>query len=73
MMKKINKVKIRINGKIFNLKPKMTLKDVIIKYKIPLKKVAIELNKKIVNKQQIGKIKIKNLDKIEIVHFIGGG
>ena len=72
-MKKINKVKIRINGKIFNLKPKMTLKDVIIKYKIPIKKVAIELNKKIVNKQQLGKIKIKKFDKIEIVHFIGGG
>ena len=72
-MKKINKVKIRINGKIFNLKPKMTLKDVIIKYKIPLKKVAIELNKKIGNKQQLGKIKIKKFDKIEIVHFIGGG
>ena len=72
-MKKINKVKIRINGKIFNLKPNMTLKDVIIKYKIPLKKVAIELNKKIVNKQQLGKIKIKKFDKIEIVHFIGGG
>ena len=72
-MKKINKVKIRINGKNFNLKPKMTLKDVIIKYKIPLKKVAIELNKKIVNKQQLGKIKIKEFDKIEIVHFIGGG
>ena len=72
-MKKINKVKIRINGKIFNLKPKMTLKDVIIKYKIPLKKVAIELNKKIVNKQQLGKIKIKAFDKIEIVRFIGGG
>ena len=72
-MKKINKVKIRINGKIFNLKPKMTLKDVIIKYKKPLKKVAIELNKKIVNKQQLGKIKIKKFDKIEIVHFIGGG
>ena len=40
---------------------------------IPLKKVAIELNKKIVNKQQLGKIKIKKFDKIEIVHFIGGG
>ena len=72
-MKKINKVKIRINGKIIYLKPKMTLKDVIIKYKIPIKKVAIELNKKIVNKQQLGKIKIKKFDKIEIVHFIGGG
>ncbi len=72
-MKKINKVKIKINGKNFTIKPKMTLKDVIYKYKIPEKKVAIELNQKIVNKQNLGKIKIKNFDKIEIVHFIGGG
>ena len=71
-MKKINKVKIRINGKKFLIKPKMTLKDVINKYKIPEKKVAIEINKKIINKQNLQKIKIKNLDKIEIVHFIGG-
>ena len=72
-MKKINKVKIKINGKNFTIKPKMTLKDVINKYKIPEKKVAIELNQKILNKQNLGKIKIKNFDKIEIVHFIGGG
>ena len=72
-MKKINKVKIEINGKKFLIKPKMTLKDVITKYKIPEKKVAIEINEKIVNKENLQKIKIKNLDKIEIVHFIGGG
>ena len=72
-MKKINKVKIKINGKKFQIKPKMTLKDVIAKYKIPEKKVAIEVNEKIVNKQNLQKIKIKNFDKIEIVHFIGGG
>ena len=72
-MKKINKVKIEINGKKFLIKPKMTLKDVITKYKIPIKKVAIEINEKIVNKQNLQKIKIKNLDKIEIVHFIGCG
>ena len=72
-MKKINKVKIKINGKNFIIKPKMTLKDVITKYKIPEKKVAIELNEKIINKQNLRKIKIKNFDRIEIVHFIGGG
>ena len=72
-MKKINKVKIKINGKNFVIKPKMTLKDVITKYKIPEKKVAIELNKEIINKQNLRKIKIKNLENIEIVHFIGGG
>ena len=72
-MKKINKVKIKINGKNFVIKPKMTLKDVITKYKIPEKKVAIELNNEIINKQNLRKIRIKDLDKIEIVHFIGGG
>ena len=72
-MKKINKVKIKINGKNFVIKPKMTLKEVITKYKISEKKVAIELNEKIVNKQNLHKIKIKKFDRIEIVHFIGGG
>ena len=38
-----------------------------------LKKVAIELNKEIVDKNKLNKIKLNNNDKIEIVHFIGGG
>ena len=43
------------------------------KLKIPINKVAIELNQTIVNKKSLGKIKITKNDKIEIVHFIGGG
>jgi len=35
--------------------------------------VAIELNKEIINKKEIKKIKLENNDVIEIVHFIGGG
>ena len=41
--------------------------------KIPINKVAIELNKEIIDKKKIKKIKLKNKDIIEIVHFIGGG
>ena len=41
--------------------------------KIPLKKVAIELNQVIIDKNKTNKIKLKRNDKIEIVHFIGGG
>ena len=41
--------------------------------KIPLNKVAIELNEEIIDKKKISKIKLKKNDKIEIVHFIGGG
>ncbi len=72
-MKKINKVKIRLNGKNYLIKPKMTLKNVIDLYKIPVHKIAIEHNKKIVDKRNLKKIKMKNMDQIEIVHFIGGG
>ena len=46
---------------------------IIKKIKIPLKKVAIELNHEIMDKNKLSKIKLKNNDKIEIVHFIGGG
>jgi len=41
--------------------------------KIPLNKVAIELNEEIIDKKKIKNIKLNKNDKIEIVHFIGGG
>jgi thiamine biosynthesis protein ThiS len=53
--------------------PKFTLKSLITKLKMPLNKIAIELNKKIIDKNRISKIRLKKGDKIEIVHFIGGG
>ena len=72
-MKKIKKIKIKINGKIKTIIDQLTLAKLTTNLKIPLDKVAIELNKEIVNKKKINKIKIKNNDVIEIVHFIGGG
>jgi thiamine biosynthesis protein ThiS len=51
----------------------MTLKKVITRFKIPLDKVAIELNENIIDKKKLNKIKLNDKDKIEIVHFIGGG
>jgi len=72
-MKKINKIKIRINGKYIKIQDKITLLNLMKKLKVPLKKVAVELNRSIVNKKSLGKIKIRKNDKIEVVHFIGGG
>ena len=72
-MKKINKIKIKLNGKFVKIQDKVTLLSLIKKFKIPVKKGAIELNHTIVNKRSLEKIEIKKNDKIEIVHFIGGG
>ena len=68
-----NKIKITVNGKQMQIIPKFTLKSLITKLKMPLSKIAIELNKKIIDKNRISKIQLKKNDKIEIVHFIGGG
>ena len=72
-MNKKNKIKIIVNGKQMTVNLKFSLKNLIDKLKLPIKKVAIELNREIVNKKRISKIILKSKDKIEIVNFIGGG
>ena len=67
------KIKIKLNGRLKSINKNSTLFNIIQKNKIPLKKIAIELNKEIVDKKKIKSINLKNNDKIEIVHFIGGG
>ena len=72
-MKKIKKIKIKINGKLKSISDDYSILDLVKNLKIPLKKVAIELNQEIIDKKNINKIYLKKNDKIEIVHFIGGG
>ena len=72
-MKKIKKIKIKINGKIKSITQDSNLSMVLKNLKIPLNKVAIEFNEEIIDKKKINKIKLNKNDKIEIVHFIGGG
>ena len=67
------KIKIKLNGKLKTINNKSTLFSIVQKNKIPLAKVAIELNQEIVDKKKIKNINLKNNDRIEIVHFIGGG
>ena len=72
-MKKIKKIKIKVNGKFKTIIEDSKLSELLKILKIPLNKVAIELNEEIIDKKKINKFKLKKNDKIEIVHFIGGG
>ena len=72
-MKKVNKIKIKLNGKFSKINETLNLSTFLKELKIPLKKVAIELNQEIIDKNNLKMIKLKKNDKIEIVHFIGGG
>ena len=69
----MKKIKIKVNGKLKVVNRNINLSILIKNLKIQLKKVAIEMNGEIVDKKKLNRIILKNDDKIEIVHFIGGG
>ncbi len=72
-MKKIKKIKIKLNGKEKFIIENSKITTLINDLNIPIKKVAIELNQEILDKKKLNKIKLKKDDTVEIVHFIGGG
>ena len=65
--------KIQLNGKKITINSKSSIQDLLKRYNLINKKIAIELNGIIVPKNRFKKKYLKNKDKIEVVHFIGGG
>ena len=65
--------KIQLNGKKIIIKSNLSILDLLKKYKLNNKQVAIEHNGVIIQKTKLQKKYLKNNDKLEIVHFIGGG
>ena len=65
--------KIQLNGKKITIKPRITIFDLLKRFKLNEKKVAIEYNGIIIPNNNYKKKFLKNNDKIEVVHFIGGG
>ena len=65
--------KIQLNGKKTVISSKMTIYDLLKKFNLINKKIAIEHNGTIIPKLNYKKKKLKDKDKLEVVHFIGGG
>ena len=65
--------KIQLNGRKVLIKSKFSIFDLLKKYKFVDKKIAVEHNGTIIPKVFNKKKYLKNNDKVEIVHFIGGG
>ena len=65
--------KIQLNGKKVVIKSNYSLFELLKKYKLTNKKIAVEHNGTIIPKVKYKEKNLKNNDKIEIVHFIGGG
>ena len=65
--------KIQLNGKKVSIKSNYSLFDLLKRYNLSNKKVAIEHNGIIIPRINYKKKILKSNDKVEIVTFIGGG
>ena len=72
-MDNLNVAKIQLNGSSYEINNETNLNQLLNKLKIQKTKVAIEVNGVIVEKKQYPKVILNKDDKVEIVHFIGGG
>tara|TARA_Y100000590_G_scaffold440717_1_gene566473 strand:+ start:416 stop:634 length:219 start_codon:yes stop_codon:yes gene_type:complete len=72
-MNNLNVAKIQLNGNTYEIKHGTNLDDLINKLKLHKNKVAIEVNGEIVEKNKYPSLILNKNDKVEIVHFIGGG
>ena len=62
-----------INGESRVLSPAETLTALVEQLGMKSDRVAIELNREIVPREQWGQTALKDGDRLEIVHFVGGG
>ena len=69
----LNVAKIQLNGDPYEINNSTNLDGLLNKLKIQKNKVAIEVNGQIVEKDKYSNLILNKDDKVEIVHFIGGG
>jgi len=72
-MNNLNVAKIQLNGDPYEINGRTNLNELLNKLKIQKNKVAIEVNGEIVQKDKYQNLVLNKDDKVEIVHFIGGG
>ena len=72
-MNNLNVAKIQLNGDPHEIIRGSNLTKLLNQLKIKKNKVAIEVNGEIIEKSKYSNLILGKEDKVEIVHFIGGG
>jgi sulfur carrier protein len=62
-----------INGEIKELPKELNLTELLAHFELPSERIAVELNREVVRKKDWATIKVSDGDKLEVIHFVGGG
>jgi len=66
-------LQVYINGKVKDIPEALALSDLVILLELPATRIAVEVNRAVVRRVDWEKTLLANEDRVEIVHFVGGG
>ena len=66
-------IEITVNGEARAVAPGTTVDGLLDELEMPRERVAVELNRRVVRKADWAASELAAGDRIEIVHFVGGG
>jgi thiamine biosynthesis protein ThiS len=66
-------MRVFVNGETKEFSEGLRLHELLERLDLPARRIAVELNKNVIRQQQWGDVVVEDNDKIEIVHFVGGG
>ena len=72
-MNNLNVAKIQLNGDPYEVINGTNLNELLNNLKLQKNKIAIEVNGEIIEKSKYPNLILRRDDKVEIVHFVGGG
>jgi thiamine biosynthesis protein ThiS len=68
-----NLLRLEINGERRELAAGLSLEELVQFLKLKPEQIAIELNQAVVRRTEWASTELKEDDRVEIVHFVGGG
>ena len=66
-------MRIQVNGESREVEDNLSLRDLVIYLNLSAARLAIELNQNVVRRGDWATMILKEDDRVEIVHFVGGG
>lgn len=66
-------MRVQVNGEVRELPEGVNLRKMLELFSLPQQRVAIELNSRVIRRAEWDTTEIASDDRLEIIHFVGGG
>lgn len=69
----VKRLQVYVNGESIDLSGPISLAELITRLDLPAARIAVELNRTVVRRSDWSRTMLQEDDRIEVVHFVGGG